>query len=154
MDKKEASMQRLHAGETLTDIVKAVELSVATVFYPKCYLWECGAVQTKSGSRKESIVMTNWLLGVKSKRIHCHLVHTMRGMARETRVSHLSICKAVNLNLARFLFWNSKFCLMDSLVAARLEKCQWFLWILTKNCLKSSVQIGSTSSLTRCLPAK
>ena len=38
MDKKEASMQRLHVGETLTDIVKAVELSVATVFYPKCYL--------------------------------------------------------------------------------------------------------------------
>ena len=68
--------------------------------------------------------MTNCLLGVKSNRTHCNLVHTMRGMAMETRVSNLSICKAVKLNGARSLFWSSKFCLMDSLKAARLEKCK------------------------------
>ena len=120
-------------GETLTDIVKAVELSVATVFYPKCYLWECGTVQRKSGSGKEPTVMTNCLLGVKRNRTHLNLVHTMRGMASETRVSKFSICKAVKLNGARSLNWNSKFLLMDSLKAARQEKYQRILSTLKKN---------------------
>ena len=63
--------------------------------------------------------MTNCLLGVKRNRTHFNLVHTMRGMARETRVSKFSICKAVKLNGARSLYWNSKFLLTDSLKAAR-----------------------------------
>ena len=48
--------------------------------------------------------MTNCLLGVKCNRTHCNLVHTIRGMAWETRVSKLSICKAIKLNGPRSLF--------------------------------------------------
>ena len=71
--------------------------------------------------------MSNYLLGVKRNRTHCNLVHTMRGMSRETRDSNFSICKPVKLNRARSLFWTSKFLLMDSLKAARQEKYQKFL---------------------------
>ena len=45
IDKREATMQRLHAEKMVTNIAKAVALSVATVFNVKFYIWNLGMFQ-------------------------------------------------------------------------------------------------------------
>ena len=131
--KREAIVALLHAELPVSDIVKQISVSRATVFNVKRRLKESGHVKRKPGSGRKPTVTTPKLVEAVRSRLRRNPVRTMRGMAKELKVSEHTVRNIVKKKIkARSLARSKRFLLTDRLRSLRLERCKRILAMMKK----------------------
>jgi transposase len=131
--KREAIVALLHAELPVSDIVKQISVSRATVFNVKRRLKESGHVKRKPGSGRKPTVTNPKLVEAVRSRLRRNPVRTMRGMAKELKVSEHTIRNIVKKKIKALSLARSKrFLLTDRLRSLRLERCKRILAMMKK----------------------
>jgi inhibitor of nuclear factor kappa-B kinase subunit alpha len=132
--KREKIVTLLHAQTPIPEIMKELGTSRRTITRVKKALEERGNVKHKAGAGRKPKVVTPRLINVLKARIWRNPIRSMRGMAKDLKVSEWTIRNVVKNKLgARSLARTKRFLLSDRLKASRLERSKKILHILKRN---------------------
>jgi|FrelakmetLWP11LW_1041352.scaffolds.fasta_scaffold53116_1 transposase len=97
--KREKIVALLHAEKPIPDIMTQLGTSRRTIFRVKKYLGERGQVRQKPGSGRKPTVVSSKLINTIKGRIRRNPIRSMRGMAKDLKVSERTIPNIVKTKL-------------------------------------------------------
>jgi hypothetical protein len=131
--KREKIVALLHAETPIPDIMSQLGTLRRTIFRVKKYLEERGHVRQQPGSGRKPTVVSSKLISTIKSRIQRNPIRSMRGMAKDLKVSEWTIRNIVKTKLGARSLARTKRCLLsERLKTLRLERSKKILQILKK----------------------